>query len=505
MAKQAVAAQAGGQDFQGRVFWHYAAGLRRTPPTVQKVCYEYDAAAGVDDVVVFYSEAQLDGNQRYDVDAIQAKYHVDQRHSYSLATLTEATGGGSSLLQKMYAGYREIRAQGKSCRAILESNWGWDNDDPVAKQVRADGQLPERFLSIGKQSPLGKLREEWKSHLGISDQDLAEFVRDLRLNLSLPPLHRQLRDLSAHLEAAGLEPLSLDKYSNPYDGIIRGLLQAPDPIEMDLAKLEEICGNEGLLREQEPPSIEGHIGIRSFKRWAQNMEVDCIDHVDLTEHFTGDRYIRSPEQWESVREEVEAFLEQVIEANNANQILLECHLTLAYLAGRCLPPISGVSIIPVQKLPHGGPEPWRPVHPLPDDLPGWTVDEKSNADGPRDLVVALSVTHEILRDVNHYCEETGLSPRAFLHLIPEGGAGPSSVIDASHAFALAGEATRLIREVKVHGDRVHIFVAAPNALMFFLGQTMTDLADPVQLYEHDRQGSQGVPYLPSLKFPQEQQ
>ncbi len=505
MAKQAVAAQAGGQDFQGRVFWHYAAGLRRTPPTVQKVCYEYDAAAGVDDVVVFYAKAQLDGHQRYDVDAIQAKYHVDQRDAYSLASLTENSGSGRSLLQKMYAGYREIRAQRKTCRAILESNWGWDNNDPVAKKVRADGRLPEQFLSDGPRSQLGSLRQQWKSHLGLCDEELAEFVRDLRLTLSLPPLNRQLRDLSAHLDAAGLEPLSPDKHSNPYDSIIRGLLQAPEPIEVDLAQLEEICRNEGLLREQKPPSIEGHIGIRSFKRWAQKMEVDCVDHVDLTEHFTGDRYIRNPEHWESVRQEVEAFLEQAVEANDANQIVLECHLTLAYLAGRCLPSISGASIIPVQKLPHGGPEPWRPVHPLSDDLPGWTVDEKANEDAPRDVVVALSVTHEILRDVNHYCDEAELSPRTLLHLVPGNGAGPSSVINASHAYALAIEATRLIREAKRHGDRVHVFVAAPNALMFFLGQTMTDLADPIQLYEHDRQQRHSTPYLPSLKFPQEQQ
>lgn len=504
MAHGAVAAQAGGQDFQGRIFWHYAADLRRDPPTVQKVCYEYDAAAGVDDVVVFYSKPYLDGNQRYDVDAIQAKFHVDQSNSYSLESLIEPTCTGRSLLQKMYSGYRALRKEGFSCRAILESNWGWNAADAVAKEVRADRRLPERFLTVHSPSPLAKLREKWQVHLSISDAELAEFVHDLRLDLSLPALDRQLSDLSARLEAANLSPLSPTQRTNPYDSIIRHLLQARERIEIDLQKLEKICREEGLLREPKPPSIKGQIGIRSFLRWSERMEVDCIDHVDVTNHFTGDRYIRSPEQWEAVREEVAAFLDHALQARTADRIVLECHLTLAYLAGRCLPHASGTSIIPVQKRPHSGPEPWCPAHPVPEGLPAWNVEETTHANDLRDVVVALSVTHEISPDVAHYCAVAGIEPRSTLNLRPEGGSGPASVINASHAYALAAEAVRLIRHAKKHGERVHLFVAAPNALMFFLGQTMTELADPVQLYEHDRQGVQGIPYLQSLSFPSPQ-
>ncbi|WP_110284848.1 SAVED domain-containing protein [Halomonas sp. LBP4] len=501
MAHGAVAAQAAGQDFQGRIFWHYAADLRRVPPAVQKVCYEYDAAAGVDDVVVFYTDPFLDGNQHYEVDAIQAKFHVDHKHAYSLTSLTEAKDNGSSLLQKMYSGYQEIRKKGLRCRAILETNWGWSNEDPVAKEVRANRRLPDRFLTVNPPSPLAKIRKQWQDHLDINDNDLSDFVRDLRLDLSLPALDRQLNDLGARLEAARLKPLSPSQRTNPYDSIIRHLLQAQEPIEMDRNRLEEICREEGLLEDAEPPSIEGQVGIRSFIRWSERMEVDCLAHVDVTEYFTGDRYIRSPEQWEAVRKKVTTFLEKVLQADNADRIVLESHLTIAYLAGRCLPPISGTSIIPVQKRPHGGPEPWRPAHPVPKGLPGWNVDETTGIDGSRDVVVALSVTHDILNDALHYCEEAELVPRSILHFRPEAGPGPVSVLDASHAHLLAAEGVKLIRRAKQHGERVHIFMAAPNALAFFLGQIMTELVDPIQLYEHDRQGVHGVPYSPSLSFP----
>lgn len=504
MALHQIAARIDGDDFQGRLFWIKAAELYTDPPRVARIAYEYDQAVGVDDLVLFYHPPGIpEGQEQYDVDALQAKFHVDHKGAYSSAFLMEVPAGSThSLLQKMHAGYRALRAAGHQCRLILVSNWAWDMADNLAKSIRADGRLPEAFFSESPGTKLGKIREDWRVHLGMDASELADFGRRLRWHLFYFASNLQADYLASKLQNAGFRPPDLTKRVNPYDDLIRKLLCERHAIEVDAAQLREICRRENLVLSECPDHLRRRVGLRSFMRWAETMEADCIDYVCVAAHFEG-RYIRDPASWnESVYANVVEFLQKVVRERVAEEILLECHLTLAYLAGTQLPTKCGLSVAPVQKGPRGR-EGWRPGEKT-DLLPGWSQSRHDDANGSADIVVALSVTHAIGEDVRTYCQQVGLMPAAFVELVPDNGVGPSSILGPDHANKLAVEALTHVRGVRGalgRAARVHLFAAAPTALLFFLGQAAGDLLQPVQLYEHDWEGVRGNLYLPSLSLP----
>ena len=87
-----------------------------------------------------------------------------------------------------------------------------------------------------------------------------------------------------------------------------------------------------------------------------------------------------------------------------------------------------------------------------------------------------------------------------VHLRPLGGIGPSAVRGGDHAQCLAEEAMTIIRKTNETGGTTHVFAAAPNALMFFLGQYGAALKR-VQLYEFDFDGERNGTYCASFCLP----
>ena len=117
-----------------------------------------------------------------------------------------------------------------------------------------------------------------------------------------------------------------------------------------------------------------------------------------------------------------------------------------------------------------------------------------------DIVVAVGLTHNVADAVKAY---------------PAGGGAGSdhrscrrrqrgSVRSGRHTFDLAEALTaeiKRLRESASGGDRrIHIFMAAPGAFSFVLGQRQVALGH-VTLYEFDFEGAQGGSYQPSLTFP----
>lgn len=70
-----------------------------------------------------------------------------------------------------------------------------------------------------------------------------------------------------------------------------------------------------------------------------------------------------------------------------------------------------------------------------------------------------------------------------------------------HAFDLAEELALQINERRIgHRPPLHLFIAAPNAFTFFLGQRQPGLGK-ITLYEYDFEGANGGGYKPSLSLP----
>jgi hypothetical protein len=230
-------------------------------------------------------------------------------------------------------------------------------------------------------------------------------------------------------------------------------------------------------------------------RFAERMEDECARFVCVAKNFDR-RYIRDAGLWGTIGAEVGRFLGDPAFRAQEHHLLLDCHGTLAFLAGYELDRKSGARVFPVQK----GVQTtvWRPSGGT--RLAEWNATNYPlNGEGT-DVALAISVTRDVMPMVRTFLD----GQRNFAFVIdarPSSGVGAGSIADADHAVALADRLADLVREHRPGAPaRVHLFAAAPNGLLFFLGQHRAALGR-IQLYEFDFEGEQGGSYSPSISLP----
>lgn len=250
------------------------------------------------------------------------------------------------------------------------------------------------------------------------------------------------------------------------------------------------------------------LGIRSFTgdgAWAKEMEEECRKVLTLDKPFKG-RQIRKAAFWHSkVVPEVRNFLQEAAAERRPLILDFAAHNSIAFLAGYFLDEKSLLDITIVQRTP-GPPASkfeWRATNaPTPED-PLWR-DEPDVVVAPEagDVAYAVSVTQPVLKDVNLYLENAGVPvsrivPRT---LLPE--PSRTSVREGTHAMQIAQSLRQAFRErtPREHEGVLHLFAAAPNAILFFLGQLCRRIG-PVQLYEYDFDTRRPGAYTPSIRTP----
>jgi hypothetical protein len=135
----------------------------------------------------------------------------------------------------------------------------------------------------------------------------------------------------------------------------------------------------------------------------------------------------------------------------------------------------------------------------------WRCESTSIEGDGNEVAVAISVTHQIASDVTQYVKRSLSKVGRVLHFalpIP----GNSSIKDGTHAFNLAQQLVSEIRKQRSdleRGAKMHLFWAAPNAFILFLGQIARSLG-PCVLYEYDFDSGAAGAYEPSLSLPQSQ-
>lgn len=503
MAQQ-VAARMKGDNYQGRFFWYQAARLLFENSPVESIVIEHDDASGVDDVVVYYRGPGVnDSGSCCTVEFFQVKYHVDHRNAYSSNAMIDPKliKAKSSLLQRFYAAYQSLQQQHPNLLLCLVSNWTWRADDPLATAIRdCNGALPETFFTSDDSCNLGKIRCQWRNAVKATDEEFERFARRLRLQFNYFSRGNLIEALSDRLWRAGLQPIDWTKDTVPYDDLALKCIMN-GKTKFDAASLRDICRREGLLADSRPSRNQQALGVRSFMRFAEHLEDECDSFICLAKHFDG-RQILDHDLWEqAIFPEMESFLGNGQDRQNERHLHLECHLSVAYGAGYILHRSSGVIAFPIQK--GRTVATWKPSNPSSEKYleKQWSVDRIDDPDTGKDLVVSVSITHDIRKDVESSLRAMSISPSVFLDFRPASGVGASSVQGPDHAIALAEQLQQLIVTERKKIGRVitaHLFAAAPNGLMFFLGQ-LGRAIDPVRLYEFDFQGGSG--YAPSLSFP----
>lgn len=502
MALKPVAARVEGDVFQGMVFWLHAALLLRPSSHVARVSIEHDQADGVDDVAVHYAVPGVNaGGRSCAADFFQVKYHVDRRSEYAADSFCDPAfiGATRSLLQRFHNARTRLGNADGWHRLNLVSNWQWSTTDKLGPLLRQseEGALPDRFFSEGPRSDLGKIRKAWREHLELTQEAFDDFARRLRFRvdyLSRPALREFLNE---RLINVGLREIPVDKTQNVYDSLTQQII-LNGTNSFDAKSFRQFCEREDLLVEP-PPGGPRVIGVRSFMRFAERMEDECSSFVCVAENFEG-RHIRAPESWQgAVLPSVASFLKDKSPDLRAaeSHLLLECHSSVAFLAGYELDRKSGAQVFPVQKGVRK--QVWKPGTTTSAANSTWLTVAHAAGRGD-DVALVVSVSRDAVADVKAYTGGVA-SIGTVIDARPVSGIGQRAVTDGDHAIALAESLAEVIRTNRPkNGGATHLFIAAPNALAFFLGQHRGALGK-VQLYELDFEGERGGSYSPSIRLP----
>lgn len=504
MALGQVSARIEGDLYQGLVFWKEASQLLHKNNTiVARVCFELDSAAGVDDVVVYYHKKIQTGSGEADSDYYQVKYHVDQKGSYSSDSFIDpkAINSTKSILQKFYACFQKLKAEGKSFRLFFMSNWNWDSTDDLNGLFREDdGALPAIFFTDGPKSKLGKIRNKWQQHLNICDDDFSTFAKCLRIKTNYLMRGDFTRFVSQSLELAGLKPHDPSNKINPYDALYQKLLIEKNN-DFTAEKLRQICENEGLFIK-EAPAPPKRIGIRGFKRFAERMEDTTVQICCLLDLFEG-RHLKPAKTWVDVKNKLIHFFEKeeirMLVKEEDVFLDLDCHLTSALIAGYELDLKSGARVFPIQK---GGANIfWKPDGEK-DPSWGWN-EQKINIDGiaGNDIAVLVSITRPVNDSALDYIKNHSDIGDVY-SFESNSGQGHQALSNALHAKTLANDLVQRLRNIKGLNQNkvVHLFVSAPNSFVYFLGQNREGLGS-IRMYEFDFSNEKDSGYTPSISLP----
>ncbi len=490
-----------GEDYQHRYFWIEACRLFTGNRNVARVGIEVPLLRGFDDVVTTYGRPVVDAHGRANVvaDHHQLKFHLKRRTRIVGLDLIDPgfiNASTVSLLERAHEAVAGPNGDGR--RLNLVTTWDIDEEDALADLViDRDGALDlDVLFTGGPRSRMGKLREAWRLRLGrVDDVVLREVASRLRFwpNQSIRALDLMLDN---GLDTAGLAPVDYSNRDHRYVGVSRRFI-TDGTLEHDKAGLDAVMGTEGLRVRVARAWDDGarQLGIKSFEQFAMALEDDA-DTLNLVPTFHG-RYLLADVDWDrDLVPAVGAFLDDRIKRGGRFDLHLDAHLSIGYLSGYLLGKVDA-DVAPVERR---GRTTWRPTGARPNgDLLTWR--EIRVGDGPESL--AIEVTRAVADDVTLFVQAKAPAVGQILALTIEGGPNPTSVRNADHAAALASDVTLLLDRHRTIDERVrplHVFVAAPVPLAFFLGQEGRAYG-PTVTYEYDFTTRKPGAYSPAFHLP----
>ena len=492
-----------GDDFQARLFWLRAASLLDPNSPVIKVGYEIGPKS-FDDIWVEYDAHKAPSdheghpiNRRH----TQCKWHTTAG-AFGHADLVDPdfiNAQAFSLLQKAHQAQTRYAADGVGSRFELLTNWRIKHDDPLIDMVAKESDainLAKLFDgTTTDNSRMGKVRKLWREHLQIDHAGLELVARTLAIveaTESLSSLRERLDDKFA---AVGMRRVPASDTGFIYDDLIVKLA-AQGRLEYDRDGFLDMCRREKLLEPSGMPKSMVTIGVRSFMHPIDNLEDRCTRSLNLVPYFEG-RYIRNSDDWKAkIYPALSSFLIGEARAIDQIRVVLDVHTSLAFCSGSVLDMKSGKRVEIEQRS--NGRRFWSADDASPD--PNWSklIFESIDTGGVgSEVAIAIGLTHDITAQVKAFVSARLPDVGRIIAARPEAGASQFSVCGGRHAWQLSEAVAQKLREAAA--PVTHVFMAAPNAFSFFLGQHQKAIG-PVSLYEWDFDGLRGGGYSASLSI-----
>ena len=228
------------------------------------------------------------------------------------------------------------------------------------------------------------------------------------------------------------------------------------------------------------------------------MEDETVASLDLLPYFNG-RTIHDFTDWSTrISLEITRFLKTFAETGGSFRLRIDAHMSIAMLAGYELDTKAGAKISIVQKT-RNGVEVWDVAKVAEGPTTGWdflNVDGNSEDGG---LFVAVSITHDVFDDVSAFLNCSGLTVRRILSASVKGGTGNTAIREGGQVLRLVLDLVKKLRTFRKADQKFHLFVAAPNAFSFVLGQQLRGLG-PVVVYEFNFETGKVGAYEPTMTF-----
>ena len=356
-------------------------------------------------------------------------------------------------------------------------------------------------MKKGPRTEEGKVRLELLEHLSesepISEEELRAFLSTIRFMLgrNLTDLEREMKSL---LKSARLQPIDPTVTHIVYDDLPWKLF-GQGQHSFDKQAFNRIIDEEKL---KAPSSTEhSEISIQSFSQFARRPRDLQAPHLDLRQFFDG-RFLKDDSYWKKeIPERVSAFMlnEELIDLPQPIHFFFDCHLSIAFLAGAMISSKHGISVIPTQKNGSNFTL-WEPCT-SGTDTPLWKF--KINGETDEELVLGISVTHQVQKEMEPYLKAQGLSELPQILVRPIAGLGLKAISDGDYAWQLGYQLAKQLREMLSNTCRkIYLFFAVPVALGYILGHTLRHIVPVIQLHEHDFEGQRYEHrYYSSLRVP----
>jgi hypothetical protein len=250
---------------------------------------------------------------------------------------------------------------------------------------------------------------------------------------------------------------------------------------------------------------EVRLGVLSIDGWGRDIKQRNEYLLDLRSCFNG-RYIKEKSWWqERIFPDLRSFLERRVDQRRPLLLDFAAHSSIAFAAGWLLKPKSGLAVSVRQRTGAEGELEWHPKDSSEPEGSLWQErpDIILSSTAP-EVAVALSVSQPNVADhVKKFVEQKNLSVGRILDVTIFPEPHGRSVKGGAHALLLAQALLSRLQTRFPHEreGRIHFFCAAPNALVFYLGQLASSLGTVV-LYEFpfDAENSFGR-YQQSIELP----
>lgn len=492
-----------GANYQARVFWDNALNLLMPETRVVEVTFEADGPKAFDDVVVKYDPpVPRSGPDRVSAEYHQIKWHVERGGRFGYEDFIDPGFIGArsiSLLERLQQARDTAPV---SALFTFLTPYRVMDGDPLAELISGNDSMllvDRLFDGTTDRSRMGRVRKCWREHLGLNDdEELRAVVSGLRVVDGHRSLHELREQINFKAQAVGVLACDAADSDFRYDELARQL-KVRGLNGLDREALLRLCEEEGLLvkRPTEPDQFLS-VAIRSFLGPAADIVGAAPENtLMLTDEFR-QRYLQGGREWQrDIRPKVERFLRAAIKKRPKLRLILDAHASIAFLAGTVLHLKSGVETRLVQKG-RVGTRTWRVDDDSAATADRFEIDEKQLGVG-RDIAVGISVSQQTTSQVRKYVGAELPRVGKFLSCAMPAGPGHQSVAGGEHAAALAEQISNQVRTVKKDDPDavIHVFAAAPNSLLFYLGQHHQAMA-PCIVYEFDFDRQAHKTYQPSF-------